>query len=218
MNELFKALKNFIVRDIIYIIGGASVILSYLYLFDKISIIEKCSTFGYLYIAGIGYAIGYCIQDIFSVFGLTTTEYYFEVPYHIKQIYEHFARQPWKDVPKFGMNEVIQINEKAHEDNKYELQRIISLMQVGTTMGPCAILSGLLLYCKFPFIFLESPYGFSLTGLKVILENLLFVWALAGVVILIGILLILLGWLKAAQQMKFTYDLYLKYCENPPKS
>ncbi len=28
MNELFKALKNFIVRDIIYIIGGASVILS----------------------------------------------------------------------------------------------------------------------------------------------------------------------------------------------
>ena len=218
MNELFKALKNFIVRDIIYIIGGASVILSFLYLFDKISIIEKCSTFIYLYIAGIAYAIGYCIQDISTLFNFVTTTYYFKVPSYLQRLYKRFTRQPWKDVPKFGMNEVIQINEKAHEDNKYELQRIISLMQVGTTMGPCAILSGLLLYCKLPFIFLESSYGCSLTGLKVILENLLFVWALAGVVILIGILLILLGWLKAAQQMKFTYDLYLKYCENPPKS
>ncbi len=144
--------------------------------------------------------------------------YYFEVPYHIKQLYERFTRQDWEDVPEFGIKEVIEINDKAHEDNKYILQRLISLMQVGTTMGPCAILSGLLLYFKVLLIFLESPYGCLFTCLKDILKNLLFVWLFAGVVILTGILLILLGWLKAVQQMKFTYDLYLKDCKNPLKS
>jgi len=54
MNELVKALKNFIVRDIIYIIGGASVILSFLYLFKKIGIITKDTPAAiYLLIAGI---------------------------------------------------------------------------------------------------------------------------------------------------------------------
>lgn len=62
MNELVKALKNFIVRDIIYILGGASVIISFLYLFGKIDIIRKeTPTVIFLFIAGIGYVIGYSI-------------------------------------------------------------------------------------------------------------------------------------------------------------
>ena len=66
MNELIKTLKNFLVRDLIYIIGGSTVIICLSYSFG---ILCKSSlpTPYYLFIVGIAYAIGYTIQEIFSL-------------------------------------------------------------------------------------------------------------------------------------------------------
>jgi len=57
MNELMRSLKDFIFRDIIYIIGGVSVLLRLLYAFGKIDDVfgEEPSVVIVLYISGIGY-------------------------------------------------------------------------------------------------------------------------------------------------------------------
>lgn len=94
MNELIKSLKDFIFRDIIYIIGGVSVILSLLYAFDEMDVIgKKPSIFTVLYIAGIGYILGWLIQTIFSVFHIvTTSQNYRPKMLPIKLLYICFMR------------------------------------------------------------------------------------------------------------------------------
>ena len=61
MNELAKALKHFITRDILYLIGGGSVVCAFLYLFDRLTLSPMPTAFYYL-AAGIGYAVGYASQ------------------------------------------------------------------------------------------------------------------------------------------------------------
>lgn len=198
MNELVKALKNFIVRDIIYIIGGVSVILSFLYLFNRIDIIVKeTHTAIYLFIAGIAYVIGYCLQDTFSLFGIVTTASYFKPCRLQKWLYKRLERKDnWKDIPKFDPIEAdIKIDyAKDYPDSKAFRERITALMQIGTTMGPCGIVSGLLLVIK-AFINTKCHFSFNIT--------------LAGVVSIISLLLILVGWIKAIQLMEYTYHLSL---------
>jgi len=67
-------------------------------------------------------------------------------------------------------------------------------MQVGTTIGPCSIVSGVLLLIK-AIVINYNPFN----------------WALSIAVISVGILLIILGWIKAMQLMKNTEDHYNYY-------
>ncbi len=43
MDSLIKAFEKFIVRDLIYIVGGTCVMLSFLYLLGKMNVLEKYS-------------------------------------------------------------------------------------------------------------------------------------------------------------------------------
>lgn len=64
MDESLKALKDFIFRDILYILGGVSVILSILYAYDKMDVVCKdLSIFIVLYIVGISYVLGFRVVD-----------------------------------------------------------------------------------------------------------------------------------------------------------
>lgn len=203
MNELFKALKNFIVRDIIYIIGGSSVILSFLYLSGKMCIItgEK-SVFFYLFIAGISYVIGYCIQELFSLMHIVTTASYFDPWRILKKLYHCLTHRGWKDI-KLTDDELdkanIVIQERAYQDIKADRERIISLMMVGTTIGPCGLISGILLLIKAVDTISNFPFLTTVSNLDL---------KLAIAVILISILLIILGWIKGLQLMKNTEGLY----------
>jgi len=172
MDELVKALKNFIVRDIIYIIGGASVILGFLCLLKRMDIVKGASTVSYLYVAGISWVIGYCVQELFSLLHIVTTSSYFNLPDYFRWLlgrsYERLVGEPWEvifpDIPvgplrhkrvskRLHEADMI-IREKASVDNKADRERIISLMMVGTTIGLCAFLSSFL-------IVFESLSGFS---------------------------------------------------------
>jgi len=229
MNELVKALKNFIVRDIIYIIGGASVILSFLYLFNKLDIIGKeIPTAVYLFLAGIAYVIGYCIQELFSLAHIVTTASYFEPWLILRRLYYSFLHRPWTDIfPDIPDGEQrrehifrrldeaeLKIQEKACPDNKAERERLISLMLVGTSIGPCSLVSGfLLLYKAYLTLFktlLGNPAMFLQDSeeLRHLILLLVFHFALGLVVLLIGGFLIMLGWVKALQAMKYTEALY----------
>lgn len=200
MNQLIKALKNFIIRDIIYIIGGASVILSFLYLLGKTNIIsDPTSKVAYLYIAGISYVVGYCVQDTASWLGIVTTASHFTPCRIQKWFYRRFTHSPWQGIP-LTRNELNQaeliIQERACADNKAGRERLISLLQVGTTIGPCGLVAGILLLIK-TFIDANRASAFNII--------------LAGSVLLTSALLIILAWIKTLQLIENTQDLYNFY-------
>ncbi|HCO95357.1 MAG TPA: hypothetical protein DIU00_15645 [Phycisphaerales bacterium] len=210
MNELVKALKNFVVRDIIYIIGGSSVIVSFLYLFNKTDIHGKeIHTAIYILIAGLAYIIGYCIQDTASWIHIVTTASFFKPWRSLIWFYERFLHRKWKPIfsdiegedrrnkilERLDQAELI-IQEKVSLDNKTERERIISLMHMGTTMGPCSFVSGILLLIK-AFVDGNCTFRFNIT--------------LAVSVLIISGLMIVLAWIKALELMKNTEGLYNSY-------
>jgi len=163
MDELVRALKNFIVRDIIYIIGGASVILSFLYLFNRICIItDSDCTFVWLFAIGISYVIGYCLQESFSLLRFVTTANYFQPRFPLTWLYRRSQHEEWKgifpditngpncqeEIYKKMREADMEINEKASPDNKTFRERITYHMMIGTTIGPCAFVSGIILLIK----------------------------------------------------------------------
>lgn len=196
MNELVRALKDFIIRDIIYIIGGVSVIISFLYACGKVCIIkENSSTAFYLYFAGISYVIGWLIQEVFSIVHAVTTSMSYRPKWCIiKQLYRCYMRDGCPEVKQFDQVEYsILINQKGSEKNNAELERIVGFMQIGTTIGPCALVVGIILLA----------HKLSPTCTNPPLPELFSI----GIIIM-GIILMLLARIKVLQLVEFTYQLY----------
>ena len=232
MNELAKVFKNFIYRDIVYIIGGFSVILTFLHTIGKICLLTKIDcTAGYLYLAGIGYVIGYCIQDTASWIGIVTTAGYFKPgPIRI-WFYERFTREKWENVfpdindqkkedrEKKIFQRLKETEFKIKKKHRAEHERIISLMLIGTTIGPCGLISAFLLLCKivrwilckYFIVFLKSLPKLDSLISAVFTEELLFDIGLAVGIIAVSVCLIILGWVKGMELTKNTEDLYNLY-------
>lgn len=270
MSKLVKSIRNFIVRDITYIVGGGSVILSFLYVWGKIDVSKKTINITIIpesanivfYIIGIGmaYAVGYCFQEIFSLLHIVKTADYFRPRFPLRWLYRCLVGEKWEDVfpdipkgrgrrwevTKRLRRANIMINEKASPDDKIHREWMSSFIMVCTTLGPCALVTGLLLLWKgIPIFFRNNldiyakakPYiGNSpeiiflailafvtimvLTRLSVFLipfafialimfsKKITFDLALAISVVLIGMALITLGWIKGLELMKNTESLY----------
>ncbi len=182
MKKLTKSIRNFIVRDVIYILGGILVILSFLYVWGGIDISKKSININIIpksaniifYIIGIGlaYAVGYCLQEIFSLLHVVTTANYFQPWFPLKWLYRCLIGERWenifpdipkgrhrrRDVSKRLRQADIIINEKASQDDKTHHEWITSFMMVCTTLGPCALVSGVLLLWKgLPAFLKNSP-------------------------------------------------------------
>ncbi len=180
MSKLVKSIRNFIIRDMIYIIGGASVILSFLYVWGKIDISKKSIKINIVpesaniifFIIGIGlaYAVGYCLQEVFSLLHIVKTSDYFRPWFPSRWLYRCLTGDSWEDVfpdiPKgrqrrrdvtkrLKQANVI-INEKASQDDKTHREWIASFITVCTTLGPCVLVSGLLMLWKGLPAFLRS--------------------------------------------------------------
>ncbi len=77
MNELVKALGRFIRRDLVFIFGGASVMISFLCYYgkwDSTPKIPEPSSLWIVFGVGIAYFIGYAIQDGSSLTPFVTTD------------------------------------------------------------------------------------------------------------------------------------------------
>jgi hypothetical protein len=166
MNELVKTLKNFIVRDMIYIVGGVCVIVSFLHLHGYLKkVISKDTNVAvYLFIAGLSYPVGYCIQEVASLIKIVTTGHDFEPGRVRTKLYERYTGSTWsifsdiKDGDRKKRREkIVKELDKAgrifqcldaENSIRTELERIISHMQIGTAIGTCAVVSGLLLLFK----------------------------------------------------------------------
>jgi len=184
MDEFFKALRHFITRDLVYLVGGGSVVASFLYTFDRLPT-PNDHVVVYLLIAGISYVVGYALQDGFSFLpGFTTT-----TPRTLNRyqrfLYERYTRTRWEEIPEATNFQQVE-NALRDERQTALLERIISLQQVGTTVGPCWLVSAGLLGVRWWF------KGGGRFGL-----------ALASASLFMGLVLAHLAWVRAGQQAQY---------------
>jgi len=202
MNELVKALKDFIGRDIVYITGGVSVILSFLYSFDKINDVfgEDPSIYTVIYIAAIGYVIGWFIQDISALITgqCMTTSLNYQPSTRIQKYYRKFIAVDktceLKDILDKKIDEIdasIKIN-KDESRNIAEVERIVSHVLIGTSIGPCWCISSVVLFIK-----AITEWDFALVGFSV-------------TVFFVSLGLIIIGRVKLVRLKEFT----IKMCED----
>lgn len=182
MEELLKSFKDFIGRDLIFIITGGQVVGSFLYCFASIPAASD-SWVLFVLLGGAGYFVAYAIQELFCLLQVVPT-----VPIHnpcaiLCWIYKLYLRQRWVTIDK-------EISPYEHRgitppERQTELERLVFLQQVGTAGGPCFVLSGLLFYVAYRAN--QRPLDLYVSAIGLVL----------------GLLLILLAWLKAAQLAQF---------------
>lgn len=185
MNELVKILRHFITRDMIYIIGGTSIVLSFLHMWDALSILTPTTLIHWI---GIGFVwlIGYLIQEFFSLLHIVTTKPPRNPPNVMKLLYNLFQHKKWQDIGLFDFEEArIKIYEKASERNIARLQRIITLKQAGSTMGPCFLTSGIILIIKS-----------AMNGAPVDIT-------LAIIIPILGVIFVSTSWIKLEEEMQY---------------
>jgi hypothetical protein len=189
MNKLPEYLERFITRDINYLIGGGCVVASFLYSFGRLNLGDWRP---FLLAVGIAYVVGYAMQDLFGIFRVVSTMPNAKPWKSMKWVYRRFTYEDYKDWRPIGGADVETIEAKSLEHFEtyprahFEYERIISLMQVGTTMGPCCIVSGAILLANF----IVSTVDGAFSTFDVILTV---------ATVALGFGFCILGWLKNMQ-------------------
>lgn len=195
MNDLIQLFRNFIYRDLAFILGGSIVIGSILYaLKDCAGIdINRLQTQPYLlFLLVLAYVVGYTVQDIGAVLPLrlTFTGYVLQPNRFCQSLYRRFTGSSWTPLSYAGSPEearqfALHMNRLAIPDATLrDLDRILSLKVISMCVGGCSTMSALILFGT--WIFNRSA-----------------AWIAAVLLLILGVALICLGWVKALQQMQF---------------
>jgi hypothetical protein len=205
MNELVKAVSRYITRDLVYLVAGGAVLLTFFY--ARSTPLQAGADWPipvYLLAAGIGYIVAYTVQDICCVLRIVSTAPLHSPWWPLRCLYRAFRRKPWQKIPNDVDFEEAEAN--VPECRTAEYERVIMYMQIGTTGGPCALVCAVLLALKVEWK--EVKWGaWKWWGSD---DFVLFVAA-----VLLGLALVLLGRLKAAQLARF---LFRTSCRTGPPS
>jgi len=189
VNNSVKAFTKFFSRDVVYILGGGSILLGLLYVYDKL----PGSNLGFIaYVVGIGlsYVIGYAVQDILTLLRLVRTKAGVSPNWFAAFLYRCFERRSSLDFPEVKNEDYENAKRwlytKAPERFKEDHERTESLKQIGTVVGPCLTLAGILVL-----------FG------KTIKSKIPFDVALVAGAVGLGTALWVLGWLKVTQQAQY---------------
>lgn len=190
MSGLPKNLREFIVRDIVYIVGGGMVLVSLLYRFDRLPD-EEMPLVCYLIGGGVAYVVGNALQDVFSVFRFVTTAPVLRMGRFWKWIYRRFTNDQWTDIGDFDPARVERaVRRLRREDPSYAAgyERVISGLILAATMAPCTLVSGVLVGCR--WLEYRSAFDLHLSVMALALD--------AGLVVL--------NRLRAAQMARIDAD------------
>jgi hypothetical protein len=208
MTEIATLFRQFLYRDLAFILGGFIVLWSLAYaLRGRIGFppidwqnLPLAST---VLIAAAAYVIGYAVQDVGGIVGLTSTTVRFQPGRRRQWLYERFSGVQWQAIDYVATNdrefkfeihlERLDIPERVIE----ALERIRSLKVISMCVGGCLALSA--------FIFaVELVLNHSS-----VVDRVIFI-----VSALLAPCLICLGWIKGMQEMQF----YQSICdENFPR-
>lgn len=182
MDELLKTTRHFIMRDMIFIISGGTVIGSSLHLFDQLpSPNDSWVLYGLL--AGIGYFIAYAFQDMLSLTRLITTTHIKKPCGFIRLIYKLYMHEEWQEID-IKIDEIVQTF-GDNDETRYEFERLVMFQLIGTAGGSCMLACGVLFFVR--WVWHQGNFDLFITFVGVLL----------------GIALIILSWLKGAQRAQF---------------
>jgi|SRR6516164_3158863 hypothetical protein len=201
MTDLVSLFRNFIYRDLAFILGGSIVLLSTFYALrscvglslPSLSVNQQLY-FLFLFTV-LAYVVGYTVQDFMALLPWkpTFTGYVFKPDCLWKCLYNRFTGSTWKE-PSFAENThgalrfAIRMNKfpEVPEPILRELDRIRSLKVFSMCVGGCSALSA--------FIWLA----------KVLCNRFAVVdWVPFGLLLAFGTASICLGWVKGLQEMQF---------------
>jgi hypothetical protein len=208
MTEIATLFRQFLYRDLAFILGGLIVLWSLAYaLRGRIAFPpidwQNLSLASIVLIAAAAYVIGYAVQDVGAVLPLrlTSTSTRFQPGCLGKWLYERFSRVPWENINYVAPNErefksQIHLERLAIPERVIqELERIRSLKVISMCVGGCLYLSAL--------IFLVH---LILNHSSVVDRVILIVSAL------LGTCLIFLGRIKGMQEMQFYQSIHEEFC------
>jgi len=146
-------------RDVMYILGGASVLLSAAYLSDT-----ACNTnflcegldlsgFGLFLGIGLSYVVGYVVQELVHMTPIVTVHAWCPPGNVGKCLYKWYTKKEWKEYKKnddfdefeFAIHPYTKSKEDLPERGFAFLQRYITLKHVGITIGSNLFVAGWLL-------------------------------------------------------------------------
>lgn len=187
MNELVTALRQFIARDVMYILGGSCALSSLILLLGENNpLLEELPTAGALLWAGVAYITGFAIQETLSLTPLVTTQVISRPGPVVKFFYARFTRQDWEEIDCSNWTATLaNFEENAPERTYQNYQRIISLMHIGTAVGSSLYVSSLLLLINAFFV------GGALA------------WVVFGACTFLSFALAVTAWVKGAQKTQF---------------
>lgn len=188
VSELLNALRDFLVRDALYIVGGASVCVAGLYALDRLPPSELPTAL-LLLGAGISYGVGLAIQETAGLVHLVRIAPIVDPGRFVRLVYRRLTHDEWLPASyDLWLQQLAALRQSSGSDPRTwaQLQRIISLKQVGITLGSNWLAAATILSARWMW------HGQELPDLVLALSCLLTATALLLVAIV-----------KNAQQVQF---------------
>ena len=191
MHQVASLLRDFFRRDVALLISGSMLCAAYLYVFGHLEPIVEAMHQIPIAILGLGvaYSIGYANQSLFEIVGLVRTTPRRRMSRLDRWVYYRLTGKRWKEIS--DDLDLTSYWVGMEEDAKRLCERTIALKMIGTAIGPAFLVVAVLLGGKLVARGQSSGFDFSL-----VLATLL-----------VGMILIEIGRVKAAQQSA----LYLEY-------
>lgn len=202
-NELIKALGRFLTRDIVFILGGTSIILTFLYTIQSdtpppfyrsfLSAIHEANDWTrigiILWIVGIAWALGFATQEFFGLLHISSPHFPRTYGRPERFLFERLTYIKWRDeIPQPLPASRMQILGHVSDNQLDDLERIVTLKMVGTTIGPSGLVCAATLALRW-WLYSQWPD-----------------FVLAIGVTIISSLLIPLGLIKKMQEAEWFYD------------
>lgn len=185
MSDFFKAFEKFLFRDVSFLLGGSVVVACGMYVFRRLPGADP-PTFKILIAGGVAYAVGYTLQEFFTLAYLVRTKAGYSPNWLGKLLYRLFDRRATQPVdPDEYERAKSWLYEQAPQRFRDDHERTESLKQVGTSLGPSFLVASAILFLNTP---VADP-SFEVAASR----------GLA----LLGFALWLLGWLKVTQQAQY---------------
>lgn len=183
MQDLIKPFARFLTRDVPYLIGGASFLIS-LSIALQLSPNVNQPIVIQIFAAGVAYVVGYCLQELTSLTPLVNTSLRMQPAGLMRQAYKRWSRLSWKPNTEIDYPYVYHhLHATLPSEKLSSLERVVMLKHMGTAVGPSWLFSGALLL------------------IAAALQDSIPLLVVGALSTLLGASLLFIGWMQAMEMM-----------------
>jgi hypothetical protein len=149
MDELVKSVTNKITRDAAYFVGGGTIIASVWLSCDSSTVTSSIPAIIQVFLAGLAYILGFLVQEIFSLCSWFSTALFIRPGPLFRLLYRWHTREeeerPALYIPIFTAYEEAGKQTLKNDEINALIERTATLKHIGTSVGPCFLISGIVL-------------------------------------------------------------------------